>query len=132
MMRRSLAAFIVVLGSACGSSDGPKVLVNGILEVAPKNFVFHKFQTDYPGTYTLTVTPQGEGVEGWVSPGLQEPRFEFLEDDKLPLAKPFGVGKDDTLTGPLDWGGAHIVLYNRGSAPVKVKCHLSYLEKKPG
>jgi hypothetical protein len=130
MMRTAL--FLGVLAAfGCAPSDGSKILVSETLDVEPQMFVYHKFQTDYLGTYTLTVSPQGGDVEGWVNPGASEPRFQFLEDGSLPLAKAFPVGNQYSLSGQLDWGGAHIVLYNRGKAPVKAKCRLKYLEQKP-
>ena len=92
---------------------------------------FKKVTVDRMGSFTLTVHPEGGDVEAWFSPGEAQPLVIYNANEPLPMAKKFVAGKEDTATGTCDWGGHHVVVFNRGPATVKVRCKLVVVENPP-
>lgn len=123
----ALAGFL----AGCGPKDPNKVVLNEESEVAPKQFAYKKFTLDLGGTYTLTLTPKGGNLEAWVQDGEVRPIVIYSDNEPMPRAKLFADGKEDTLTGALGWGGAHVIVFNRGSAPVRMKCKLTVVPNGP-
>jgi hypothetical protein len=132
-MKRFLPALGIAVLFSCGPSDPNLVLVNGQLEVPPGKVAFHRFEIYKTGTFTLTFTPKGGEVYGWVSPGDNQPVLFVVVD---PSAPPFGAkqcadGKEGTVTGTVGWGGSHVAVFNPGASAVKVRCKLTFLENAP-
>src|SRR5689334_11338806 len=92
-----IAAACLVAG--CGPRDRIKVLASGEMDVAPKQFAYKKFTLDLGGTYTMTLTPIGGEVEAWVEPGEAAPIVISSEQEKMPKAKVFAEGKEDSVSG---------------------------------
>ena len=130
-MRTFCALALACFVAGCGPRDPNKVILNEESEVAPKQFAYKKFTLDLGGTYKLTLTPKGGNLEAWVEPGETRPFVIYSDNQPTPKASLFTDGKEDILTGTLGWGGAHVVVFNRGSAPVKMKCRLTVLPNGP-
>ncbi len=121
----------ILLLQCCGPSDPNNVVVNGTIEIASGKFVFQKFTLDLGGTYTMTLTPEGGDVEAWVEPSEAAPIVVYNPNEPLPKAKVFAAGKEDSVSGTLGWGGAHVVVFNRGPATIKVRCKVTAVANQP-
>ncbi|HVE43196.1 MAG TPA: hypothetical protein VNM14_25195 [Planctomycetota bacterium] len=115
---------LLLIASGCAPSDPNKSVISGNFEVKPGEFMYHKVNLEGMGTYTLTITPEGGDVEAWLAPGEARPMVVYNPNEPLGMAKWFKAGQEDSATGSYAWGGHHIVVFSRGSAPVKVRCKL--------
>ena len=120
-----LAAVFLVAG--CGPTDPNKVLINTEFEVPSKKAAFHKFTLDLGGSFTMTLTPKGGNLEAWVEPGEAAPFVVYSDKEAYPKAKVFLDGQEETITGTLGWGGAHVIVFNRSDHPIRAKCRLTVL-----
>jgi len=128
-LKRLLPAILVL--QCCGPADPNMVVVKGDIEIVPGKFYFQKFTLDLGGTFTMTLTPQGGDVEAWVEPGEAQPIIVYNPNEPLPKAKLFAAGKEDSVSGTLGWGGAHVVIFNRGPATAKVRCKVTAVANQP-
>jgi len=130
MTARSWPVVLVAVAAflGCGSGDPKPIVIKSDFSVDPGKFAFQKVTLDRAGTFTLTLTPQGGDVEAWFSPGEAQPLVVYDRNEPLPMAKRFEAGKEDSTAGSCDWGGHHLVVFNRGAAAVQVRCTLTVVE----
>ena len=127
-----LPALALLLSLGCGGSSDPnKIVLDGKFDVEAGKFAFKKVTVDRMGSFTLTIHPEGGDVEAWFSPGEAQPLVIYNANEPLPMARKFAAGKEDTATGTCDWGGHHVVVFNRGPGTVKVRCKLVVVENPP-
>jgi hypothetical protein len=124
-MRILTVTALALLIAGCGKRDGPRVIVDEEFVIAAKQFGAKKFTLDLGGTYELTIAPTGGNLEAWVQAGEAMPLVVYNDKEAMPQAKLFSEGKQDTVTGALGWGGAHVIIFNRTAAPVRLKCKLT-------
>jgi hypothetical protein len=124
-MKILAAVALALLVAGCGKRDGPRVIVDEAFEIPQKQFAAKKFTLDLGGTYELTISPTGGNLEAWVQAGEARPMIVYNDKEAMPQAKLFSDGKQDTVSGALGWGGAHVIIFNRTAAPVRLKCKLT-------
>src|SRR5436190_17205949 len=102
-MKRLLPLLAVLLFQACGPTDRTTILCDDTVTIPPRELFCKSIELPIGGSFTMTVTPDGGGVEVWSQPGKEQP-FVIYDDPPRPGCAHIPSGQEGKDSATLGWG----------------------------